>query len=263
MVSEARNMVLEGCSLEIGYVFRKRVKTVAKNINFQIGSGDLVAIVGANGSGKSTLLRTLAGVQRPLGGNIKVNGKEVKNHSPLELARKLSLVLTEQLPSRNLRVNELVVLGRQPYTNWLGTLTHKDITVVEEVIEQLNLGSYVQTPCYELSDGQLQRVMIARALAQDTLLVLLDEPTTHLDIYHKAYILKLLRKVAHETQRTMVFSTHEIDLAIQLCDHMLVMGSEEVVFGTPEQLIGKGSFNQLFPEDLVHFDVTTKTFKLD
>lgn len=116
--------------------------------------------------------------------------------------------------------------------------------------------------CFELSDGQLQRVMIARALAQDTSIIILDEPTTHLDIYHKAYILKLLKTIAQKTRKAILFSTHEIELAIQLCDKMLILDTQKSTFGEPCQLIERGSFQNLFPEDLISFDATTGSFKV-
>ena len=178
------------------------------------------------------------------------------------MAKSLSLVLTEPIASKNLSVFELVALGRQPYTNWVGNLTEEDLAVVENAIIQTNIVSLKDKKCYELSDGQLQKVMIARALAQDTDLIILDEPTTHLDMYHKAYILKLLQKLAKDTQKTILFSSHEIDLAIQLCDEMIVMTSDAVVMDEPCNLITKGVFKHLFPEDLIAFDTMTGSFKV-
>jgi len=167
--------------------------------------------VGANGIGKSTLLRTLTNVQKPLSGEIYINSKSVLDYEPVELAQQLSLVLTEQIASKNLSVFELVALGRQPYTNWMGNLSQEDITITNKALAQTNIEALKTKKCFELSDGQLQKVMIARALAQDTDLIILDEPTTHLDMYHKAYILKLLKKLAKDTGKTILYSSHEID----------------------------------------------------
>jgi iron complex transport system ATP-binding protein len=236
---------------------------VAENITFGLEKGELVAVTGANGIGKSTLLRSVSGVQPVLQGKVLLNGKELKEYSPVELAGELSIVLTEQLPTSNLMVNEVVALGRQPYTNWIGSHTKEDIKSIEEAMKLINIFHLSNKKCYELSDGQLQKVMIARALAQDTPVIVLDEPTTHLDIYHKAYILKLLKTITRETGKTILFSTHEIELAIQLCDKLLVMTKDRMSFGDPCELIQKNVFDSLFPEDLIRFEAKTGTFRIN
>ena len=221
-----------------------------------------MALVGANGIGKSTLLRTLAKLQAPISGEILLQNKPLHNYTNAALAKEISLVLTEQIPSKNLTVVELIALGRQPYTNWIGNLTKRDYAIVEDALQKTNLLELTHRKCFTLSDGQLQKVMIARALAQDTSMIILDEPTTHLDMYHKAYVLNLLKKLAHETQKTMLFSTHEIDLAIQLCDEMIVMNAGNAISGTPCELIEQGIFEQLFPDDLIMFDANSGNFKV-
>jgi len=164
--------------------------------------------------------------------------------------------------SKNLSVFELVALGRQPYTNWVGNLTKNDINIVNQSINQTNIEELKHKRCFELSDGQLQKVMIARALAQDTDLIILDEPTTHLDVYHKTSILKLLQKMTKDSKKTILFSSHEIDLTIQLCDKLIIMTDGKVLIDTPENHIKQGNFNSLFPKDLITFNKTTKTFKI-
>ncbi|ETN95950.1 ABC-type cobalamin/Fe3+-siderophore transport system, ATPase component [Zhouia amylolytica AD3] len=249
--------------LSVGYSVRGKDLIIAKDINFSLQPGELIGIVGANGVGKSTLLRTLAKIQPKLNGEIEINGKNILKYKPLELASELSLVLTEKIPSKNITVIELIALGRQPYTNWIGALNKNDIRKIKEAIALVNLQELENKKCYELSDGQLQKVMISRALAQDTSLIILDEPTTHLDIYHKAYILKILKKIAFETGKTILFSSHEIDLAIQLCDKMLVMSKNKTTFGDPCSLIEEGKFNELFPKDLIEFDTKTGSFRVN
>ncbi len=212
--------------------------------------------------GKSTLLRTLIQVQPELSGSISLNGKILKTTSTLELAKQLSIVLTEPLISKNLSVFELVALGRHPYTNWIGNLTEADITIINKSLDLIKIADLKDKKCYELSDGQLQKVMIARALAQDTDVIVLDEPTSHLDMYHKAYILKLLQRLTKDTGKTILFSSHEIDLAIQLCDTMIVMQKEKVVCNQPCQLISEGIFETLFPKDLIVFDEKTGSFRV-
>lgn len=201
-------------------------------------------------------------MQPALSGTITIDNTPLKNISDAELSKKLSVVLTEQVPSKNLTVFELVALGRQPYTNWIGNLTQEDISIIEKALVDTNISELKHRKCFTLSDGQLQKVMIARAVAQDTPLVILDEPTTHLDMYHKAYVLNLLKTLAHNTQKTMLFSTHEIDLAIQLCDEMIVMTDTAVHFGNPCELIEKGIFNKLFPKELITFDANSGSFKI-
>lgn len=262
MADAGKHIVLKTKDLSIGYSSKKSTTIIGSGINIELCKGELVGLVGANGIGKSTLLRSITNVQPKLQGSISINNKRLSDYSNLELAKVLSLVLTEPLSSKNLTVLELVALGRQPYTNWVGNFSKKDIQIVNQAISQINIEDLKNKKCFELSDGQLQKVMIARALAQDTDLIILDEPTTHLDMYHKAYILKLLQKLAKETNKTILFSSHEIDLAIQLCDKLIVMNENEVVSDTPCNLISNGTFNSLFPKDLIAFDSKTGSFRV-
>ncbi len=262
MAGQNKHIVLKTKDLSIGYGSKKEKTIIASDINIELHQGELIGLVGANGIGKSTLLRTLTRVQKPISGNILIESKSIDDFSALKLAKVLSLVLTEHNFSKNLTVFELIALGRQPYTNWIGNLSINDKNIVTRVMQQTSIESLQHKKCYELSDGQLQKVMIARALAQDTSLIILDEPTTHLDMYHKAYILNLLKTLANDTGKTILFSSHEIDLAIQLCDTLIVMTGSDVISGTPKQLIEKGSFNELFPKDLIVFDEQTQGFKI-
>lgn len=262
MSDQTKHTILKTENLSIGYKIKKKDKVIISDISIQLKEGELVGLVGANGIGKSTLLRTLTNVQPKLKGEILINSKSLENTTDLELAQSLSVVLTEPIASRNLTVFELVALGRQPYTNWIGSLSEADKTIINKAISQTNIDSLKNKKCFELSDGQLQKVMIARALAQDTDLIILDEPTTHLDMYHKAYILKLLQKLAKETGKTILFSSHEIDLAIQLCDSMIVMTDDKVFTNSPCKLIEEGVFETLFPKDLIAFDTKSGSFKV-
>ncbi|MCX2678521.1 ABC transporter ATP-binding protein [Galbibacter sp. EGI 63066] len=262
MSTDKKHTVLKVEDLSIGYKSKKNAITVAEKISFQIEKGELVAIVGANGIGKSTLLRTLANIQPSLSGGITLNKKPIQTYSPLTLATEISVVLTEHIPAKNLNVAEVIALGRQPYTNWVGKLSETDQEKVREVIDLMDLDSMKHKKCFELSDGQLQKVMIARALAQDTSLVILDEPTTHLDIYHKVSVLKLLKKIAHQTQKAVLFSTHEIDLAIQLADKILILHPQGSVLDSPENLIKNDRFQHLFPKGFVEFDTLSGSFKV-
>jgi len=260
MISENQHIVLKIENLSVGYMGRKENTVVASNINFEATQGQLIGIVGANGIGKSTLLRTLAGMQPELGGTMHLHSKLLSTLSHLDIAREVSVVLTEMPASKNLTVLEMVSLGRQPYTNWIGKLTGKDKEIVNHALEATETQKLSEKKCFELSDGQLQRVAIARALAQDTPIIILDEPTTHLDLYHRAYVLKMLKNLTAQQNKTILFSTHEIDLAIQLSDHMLVMTPNDSYFNTPCKLIEKGTFSALFPSETIGFDESTGRF---
>ncbi len=164
------------------------------------------------------------------------------------------IVLTEKLPPSNLTVFEIIALGRQPYTNWLGNLSDNDISKINEAMELTQITSFADKKHYEISDGQLQNVLVARALAQDTPLIILDEPTTHLDLLHKVSLFKLLKKLAKETNKCILFSTHDIDMAIQISDEMIIMTNENVAQDQPCNFISKGDFNTLFKDEHIAFD---------
>ena len=178
----------------------------------------------------------------------------------MALASHISLVLTEHLPESQLTVFELVALGRQPYTNWIDTLTKTDIEKITWALEETETFSLKDQRFYELSDGQLQRVLIARALAQDTEIILLDEPTAHLDIHHTIKIFSLLQKLVKRTRKTVVISTHEVNLSIQLTDEMILLSEEKIQSGTASKLINENAFDTLFPSNLIIFNKTLQQF---
>lgn len=254
------NTILETLNLTIGYKSKKGTVVIAENLNLNLNSGKLISLIGANGIGKSTLLRTITGIQPPLAGNVLLNNRNINSYKTLDLAQNLSLVLTEKLPPSNLSVFELVALGRQPYTNWIDTLTQMDIDKIQQALELTQIEHLAQKKHYEISDGQLQKVLIARALAQDTPLIILDEPTTHLDLLHKVSLFKLLKKLTEETQKCILFSTHDIDLAIQLSDEMIIMTPELIVQDEPCNLISNGSFATLFKDEHIVFDAEKGKF---
>ncbi|WP_310378162.1 ABC transporter ATP-binding protein [Flavobacterium sp.] len=246
--------ILSTSNLSIGYKTKSMTTTIAENLNINLQEGKLIALIGANGIGKSTLLRTLTGIQKPILGTVFLNEWNIQDLDTFILAQNLSVVLTEKLPPSNLSVFELIALGRQPYTNWIGKLTDIDIAKVNEAITRTQIEHLASKKHYEISDGQLQIVLIARALAQDTPLIILDEPTTHLDLQHKVSLLKLLKKLTQETGKCILFSTHDIDMAIQLSDEMIIMTPENVVQDQPCNLISNGVFNTLFQDENIIFD---------
>ncbi len=262
MNTKKSNIVLKTDNLSIGYRKKNDIQMVASEINIEIKEGELVAVLGINGAGKSTLLRTLSGIHQTIKGEVIISGKNLSKTDPSELSKIISLVLTEQLISKNLSVLELVALGRQPYTNWIGRLTQNDLKKVMHAIQLVNIENIKNKKCHELSDGQFQKVLIARALAQDTSLIILDEPTTHLDLYHKAYVLKLLQQLSRETNKAILFASHEINLALQLCDKLLILKDKKAIFGKPQDLINSEAFNDLFPSHLIKFDKESSSFKI-
>lgn len=257
---EFHKKILSTSNLSIGYKSKNNQNCIAANLDLNLAEGQLVSLVGANGIGKSTLLRTLTGIQQPLSGLVRLNGKDIFSYDPLALAQNLSLVLTEKLPASNLTVFELIALGRQPYTNWLGKLSADDYGKIQQAVELTQIEHLADKKHHEISDGQLQIVLIARALAQDTPLIILDEPTTHLDLFHKFSVFKLLKKLSHTTNKCILFSTHDIDLAIQLSDEMIVMSEGLVVQDKPDGLISKGVFDTLFKDDSLFFDAEKGKF---
>lgn len=254
------SIVLQTQQLSVGYINQNTKNCIATNLNLNFQVGKLITLIGANGIGKSTLLRTLTAIQAPLSGEVLLKGKNIQKFSSIELAQNLSVVLTEKLPPSNLTVYELVALGRQPYTNWVGKLTQEDRNQIEEALSLTEITAIQDKKHYEISDGQLQKALVARALAQDTPIIVLDEPTTHLDLHHKVSLFKLLKKLANETQKCILFSTHDIDLAIQLSDEMIVMTSDFVIQNQPCSLIEKEIFNSLFTDEDITFDAEKGKF---
>lgn len=246
--------LLKTINTSIGYHNKKQHTIIASNINLNLEAGKLIALVGPNGIGKSTLLKTLSGIQKPITGQVLLHNKNIHNYSNTTLAQNLSVVLTETLPPSNLSVYELIALGRQPYTNWIGTLINQDQNKINMAIKLTDIAHLSNKKHYEISDGQLQKVLIARALAQDTPLIILDEPTTHLDLLHKVSLFKLLKTLTTNTNKCILLSTHDIDIAIQLCDEIIIMTPNQLIQDTPSRLIEKDTFNTIFKNEHILFD---------
>ena len=259
-MSDATKNSIETKNLHVGYQQKNSVNLIQQNISIQLAKGEFVGILGKNGIGKSTLLRTLTGVQEAISGDVIINGKNIKSYNYKELSTIISLVLTEQLPDSQLTVFDLVALGRQPYTNWVGKLEKKDLEKIRWGLEQTETAALAHRYFYELSDGQLQRVLIARVLAQDTQIIMLDEPTAHLDMHHTIKIFQLLKKLSQETNKTIIMTTHEVNLAIKGADQLILLTEKEVVAGKKEALIANNSFDTLFSSEIVNFNATLEQF---
>lgn len=260
MSKKKQHPVLEASDLQIGYSSKKEVNIVGSNINFQLEKGSFVALLGKNGIGKSTLLRTISGVQKQLQGEVFIKNTNLNKLTNSELSHQISVVLTERLPESQLTVFELVALGRQPYTNWLDKLSAEDTSKITWALQLTDTLSLQHKRFYELSDGQLQRVLIARALAQDTEIIILDEPTAHLDIHHTIMIFKLLKDLVKKTNKTVLISSHEVNLSIQLTNSLLLMSEGGFIYGSTNELIDKKAFDSLFPKEVIQFNSELKQF---
>lgn len=244
-------------------------KVVAEDLSLSLRQGELVCLLGPNGSGKSTLMRTLAGVQKALGGQVMLDGREIGRMSPKEMARKLSLVLTDRVATGNLNVYALVALGRYPYTGWMGKLSDRDEAIVQQAIEITGTRRFASRHISDLSDGERQKVMIARALAQDTPVIMLDEPTAHLDLPNRIEVMRLLKQLARKEGKAVVMSTHELDLALQAADRIWLMGAPdretgpaEMVSGMPEELVLDGRLEGAFRRNGFEFDRHSGSFRI-
>lgn len=259
-MTKNENHIIKVSNLSIGYTSKKEVKTIAASLNINLNSGNLVCLLGKNGVGKSTLLRTLTKVQPSLNGEIFINSYKLDSYNYADFAKIVSLVLTERLPDSSLTVYELVALGRQPYTNWIGYLTTEDLHIIEAAFVKTNTKDLMNSKCYELSDGQLQKVLIARALAQNTPVIVLDEPTAHLDLHHTINTFSLLKNLASEFKKTIIVSTHEVNLALQLADELWLMTPTKFISGKTNDLIENNSINNLFDSNLISFNKTLRQF---
>jgi len=249
--------------LTIGYRRKDHVLELAKDINVKIHNGELVCLIGPNGCGKSTLMRTIAGLQKPLNGDTFISEVDVKKIQPHQYARLLSLVLTDKINVGAMTVMDIVSIGRYPYTNHFARLQAKDHEIIEHSLNSVNLNEYKNQFFNELSDGEKQRVLIAKALAQDTPLVMLDEPTAHLDLPNRVEIINLLKRLAKETNKAIFLSTHELDLALQTADTIWLMNREEnLKTGAPEDLVLSGMFERVFKSDAFRFDKHSGSFKV-
>jgi len=255
--------IIELNNAAIGYKAKAHSVSVVKSrISVFALKGELVALIGGNGVGKSTLLRTIAGFQPSIGGGIMVRGNEVNTYREKELALIMSFVSTEIIRVPNLSVFDLVSLGRYPHTNWFGKLLDEDHHIVEEAIKSVGLYGYENRMVNCISDGERQKAMIARTLAQDTDIIVLDEPTAFLDLSNKYEIVHILHQLASEKGKTILFSTHDLTTAIAESDRIWLMLNESVEQGSPEDLILKGDFGSLFQSEHLFFDPEKGDFRI-
>ena len=264
-------------NLSIGYRSKHQLRTVASAINASLQSDELTCLIGANGIGKSTLLRTLAGFQPPLEGEILINKREILSQetsselsskkvtgislekplsqfSAQELAKEIGVVLTSRIDTPQLTIEEIIGIGRSPYTGFWGNLSAKDKQIVATAIQQVGIQHLAHRNICELSDGERQKVMTAKALAQQTHIIILDEPTAFLDFPSKVETLQMLRRLAHEEHKTILLSTHDVELALQLADQLWLMEAGHLSIGTPRELADNGSLSRFIERDGIRFD---------
>ena len=236
---------------------------VARSINSIIPEGNLISLLGPNGVGKITLLRTLCAFQPAISGDIIINGTSLQELTQAQLSRIISVVLTERLDVRAMTVHNLVSLGRSPYTGFWGRLDEEDERQVRQAIDQVGISELYEREIGTLSDGELQKAMIAKALAQQTPIILLDEPTAFLDFPSKVEMMRMLHRLAHEMNKTIFLSTHDVEMALQLSDQLWLMTAEGVHSGTPDELTADGSLADFIHIDGIHFDSERKLFIIE
>ncbi len=252
------SVILSCRGLSVGY-FKK---TVLAEMDFDFPLGSMTVLIGANGSGKSTLLRTLAGQQRPLSGTIVLDGKPLAGYTKSQLAKARAIVSTVREGGGGLTVEETVAIGRYAFTGWSGTMSADDKRIVDESIEAVGVGGFKGRYLANLSDGERQKVMVARALAQQTPLIILDEPTAFLDVAARIEIMRLLRNLA-DRGNTIILSTHDIAPAVSQADMLLVVDADmhTAVLEQKEKIIEEGLLNNVFAKSGLHFDVFASDFR--
>lgn len=241
-MGNARINKVELHDLTLGY--GKRILLSHANLGF--GWGEFTALVGRNGAGKSTLLRAIVGLERPQGGYITLDGRRMERLTRAEIASHVSFVSTEHVRVAGLQVADLVALGRAPYTGWLGRMSDNDKEAVEKALALVGMSDFADKRLDNLSDGERQRIMLARALAQDTPVILLDEPTAFLDVPNKYEICRLLQRLAHKEGKCIVFSTHDLDIALKFCDTVALIADGSAHYGTTDTLSETGILQKLF-----------------
>lgn len=237
-----KEVMIELRDFSIGYGQRR----LLEDVSVTIPSRNLTALIGRNGTGKSTLLRAVAGLNRNYSGHIDIDGKDIRSVAPDEMARMMALVTTERVRVSGLKCEDVVAIGRAPYTNWMGRLQEQDREIVAESLKAVGMEAYARRTMDRMSDGECQRVMIARALAQDTPVMLLDEPTSFLDLPNRYELCTLLSKLAHEQGKCILFSTHELDIALTLSDSIALIDPPRLHCLPTEKMRRSGHIERLF-----------------
>ena len=237
-------------------------KTVLSDINQTLNSGQMVCLLGANGVGKSTILRTLAGFSPPLSGKVLLEGRDLLSLSVSQRSQAVSVVLTERVEVPYMKVTDLVGMGRAPYTGFFGGLSKEDKDIVGEAIEMVGIAGLAQRTIDTLSDGERQKALLAKALAQQTPVILLDEPTAFLDFHAKVSTLRLMLRLAHETGKTIFLSTHDVEMAIQLSDVLWIVQDGKIESGTAASLTESDTLQHFLQAEGIMYDAAERTLKI-
>ena len=237
-------------------------RTLLEEVSASFGQGQLTALIGRNGTGKSTLLRALAGLGTVAAGSIELCGRPLAALTPQERATTVGFVTTDRVRIANLACEDVVALGRAPYTNWIGRMQEADRAVVERSLRLVGMSDFARKTMDRMSDGECQRVMIARVLAQDTPVILLDEPTAFLDLPNRYTLATLLRRLAREERKCILFSTHDLDIALSLCDSVALIDTPSLHLLPAGAMARSGLIERLFAGESARFDPETRTVKL-
>lgn len=254
--------IIQIVDLTIGYQAGKQAKTVLDSLNVSVNRGELIGIIGQNGIGKSTLLRTIALLQKPLKGKVLLEGRMVESYSRNKFAERVSFVSTEILKLNHCTVRQMISFGRSPYTDWFGNLSRDDQTMVDEAMDLVGITSLSGRYINEISDGERQRVMIARALAQDTEIIILDEPTAFLDMPNKYEVVHLLGELSRQKNKTILFTSHDLNIAMREADRLWLITPNSFVEGAPEDLVLRHAISGLFDETRLKFDARKGEFSI-
>ncbi len=253
---ENHHISLEGIGLSLGYSRQGKRKELLHDLSFQLYSGELTCLLGPNGVGKSTLIKAILGNLKPWEGRLMLDQHELHTYSLEERAKRIAVVLSEPSYPSNLTVGQLVALGRTPYTSWGGKLSREDRNWVDQALSDTRLTALQDERLGELSDGQRQKAMIARALAQDGKVLVLDEPTAHLDLINRLEIMTLLREISQKKEKAVLVVTHDLDIALETADRFWLMNCGlPLLAGKPEDLVLTGQLQGLFPEDRYRFSM--------
>lgn len=238
--------MLKTKDLNIGYTQKRNNISIVSNINVSAKKGELIALIGINGSGKSTLLRTILKFEEYLSGNIFINNKNISDYSNKELAENISFVSSTLTNQNNITSKDLISLGRLPYTKWFGILSKNDNKIIDEIISSLGINKLAHKQFNNLSDGEKQKVLVARALAQDTDLIILDEPSSHLDLPNKYDLIKVLKNLTLNNNKAIIFSTHDLNIAFLNADTIWFIYNNKLITGTPKEIIKNQEFRNIF-----------------